>query len=277
MVGAGITGPGINCSVAMGKWPTVFQAEIFAILECVEICLKRNYRHANICIFSDSQAALNALKSMTYTSKLVWECYKQLQQLSCRNKVNLYWVPGHCGIEGNEKADQLAKLGSSQQFIGPEPFIGLSPANLKMELKNWEESKVQSIWNNTSTARQSKRFIKPNALNTQRLLNLSKKDLCTYTGLITGHCPSKHHLKIIGKLSDDRCRFCNLESESSEHLLCDCAALFNKRCRFLDKGLTVPDEIWTIPPNKVINFIRSAIPCWDNADVHDEDHSTNSG
>lgn len=31
MVGAGITGPGIKISVSMGKWPTVFQAEVYAI------------------------------------------------------------------------------------------------------------------------------------------------------------------------------------------------------------------------------------------------------
>lgn len=203
MVGAGVTGPGINFSVSMGKWPTVFQAEIYAIIECVKICLKRNYKNANICICSDSQAALNALKSKTYTSKLVWECVELLQQLSCRNKVNLYWVPGHCGIEGNEKADQLAKIGSSMQFIGPEPFFGISPCSLKMEFKNWVETKVQHNWKNTLNARQSKRFIKPNAFHTQKLLNLSKQDLHTYTGLMTGHCPSKYHLKTIGKLQED--------------------------------------------------------------------------
>lgn len=32
-LGAGITGPGINSFVQIGKWPTVFQAVIYAILE----------------------------------------------------------------------------------------------------------------------------------------------------------------------------------------------------------------------------------------------------
>lgn len=94
-VGAGVTGPGIEISVPMGRWPTVFQAEIQAILECSIICLRRNYKSSNICVMSDSQAALNALKSATCTSKLVWECVQSLQKLSCHNQVNLYWVPGH--------------------------------------------------------------------------------------------------------------------------------------------------------------------------------------
>jgi len=87
--GAGITGPGIDITITMGQWPTVFQAEIHAILTCTNICLTRKYRHANICIFSDSQAALNALKAYTCQSKLVWECILALKQLATTNNVNL--------------------------------------------------------------------------------------------------------------------------------------------------------------------------------------------
>ena len=273
-VGAGITGPGVNLAIAMGKWPTVFQAEIYAILECSAICLKRKYRNANICIFSDSQAALNALKSVTCTSKLVWDCGKMLQQLATNNNVNLYWVPGHCGIEGNEKADELARLGSAMKFVGPEPFCGVSTSSLKTILKEWEKSQVQSNWNSTTIARHAKRFVNPNAQITQKLLSLSKKDLKTYTGLVTGHCPCGYYLKLIGRLDDDRCRFCLLEIENAQHLLCECVAIFNKRRKFLDKGLLEPWEIWVCSPFKVLNFIRNIIPCWDIACHQDNSYSS---
>ncbi|XP_062716992.1 retrovirus-related Pol polyprotein from type-1 retrotransposable element R1 isoform X2 [Aedes albopictus] len=263
LVGAGIFGPGVNVSLPLGRWPTVFQAEVYAILECADICLKRRYRNANICICSDSKAALNALKSKVYTSKLVLECSKLLQQLSCRNKVNLYWVPGHRGIEGNEKADQLAKQGSSTQFIGPEPFFGLAPSALKMKFKILEEFKIKHNWMNITDSRQSKRFITPDAINTLRLIDLNKNDLSTYTGLITGHCPCKYYLKLIGKLQEDKCRFCKLETETSEHLLCECVALYHKRCRFLERGLMGPQEIWASHPKHVLSFIRNAVPDWD--------------
>lgn len=263
-VGAGVTGPGINIAVSMGGWPTVFQAEIQAILECTTICLARKYKHANICIFSDSQAALNALKSFTCTSKLVWECIQLLQQLSNKNTVNLYWVPGHCGVDGNEKADELARLGSSKCLLGPEPFCGVSSCSIKMELRNWEKSMIGLNWNNTIIARQAKKFVQPNASNTKKLLSLSKKDLCTYIGLITGHCPAKYHLRLIKKVDDDICRFCNEEIETSEHLLCNCAALFNRRAKFFDKRLLQPSEIWISSPIKVVRFIRHVIPDWDN-------------
>lgn len=74
----------------MGKWPTVFSVEIQAILECCNVCLRIIYRHSNIYIMSDSQAALNALKSAKCTSKRIWECVPSLQKLACRNHVNLF-------------------------------------------------------------------------------------------------------------------------------------------------------------------------------------------
>ena len=37
----------------------------------------------------------------------------------------ILWVPGHSGVDGNEKADELARAGSDSEFIGPEPAIGI--------------------------------------------------------------------------------------------------------------------------------------------------------
>ena len=261
--GAGFTGPGISNFFPMGHWPTVFQAEIYAIIECTNTCLERNYRHANICIFCDSQAALKALNSPFCHSKLVWECILSLRKLAMKNQVNLYWVPGHCGIEGNEKADLLARQGSSTNFVGPEPFCGISPSALKAELGEWEKATIKANWDVISGLRQSKRFIEPNREKSLVLLRLNKKDLRTFTGLITGHCPSKYHLKKIGKLDDDKCRLCGIESETSEHLLCECRVLIQRRLRIFGKGHIEPTEIWRESPGEVINFIRSALPNWD--------------
>jgi ribonuclease HI len=40
-----------------------------------------------------------------------------LIQLAEHNTVQLIWVPGHEGIDGNETADQLARKGSENPFI----------------------------------------------------------------------------------------------------------------------------------------------------------------
>lgn len=260
--GAGITGPGVNVSIPMGRWTTVFLAEIYAILECASICLRRKYRHARICVFSDSQAALNALKSYTCQSKLVWECIQVLKQLAMNNQVSLYWVPGHCGIEKNEKADFLARRGSNTQFLGPEPFCGVSKCVIQMEIKKWERNMIQSNWIGTNTSRQSKLFITPNKQITEKLLNLNKKSFCIVIGLFTGHCPARYHLKKMGRSPTDICRFCDCEIETSQHLLCECSALFAQRRQYFNKGILSPFEIWQGNPNKVVEFILRIIPDW---------------
>ena len=84
---------------------------------------------------TDSQAAIKALSACTTTSQLVWECRRKLDVLSKRNKVTLVWVPGHVGISGNEKADQLAKEGAATSFVGPEPFCGVENSLVRQRIK----------------------------------------------------------------------------------------------------------------------------------------------
>jgi hypothetical protein len=35
------------------------------------------------------------------------------------NKVTLYWIPGHSGLRGNDKADKLAKAATRPESAGP--------------------------------------------------------------------------------------------------------------------------------------------------------------
>jgi ribonuclease HI len=56
---------------------------------------------------------------------LVWNCFQLLLELAEQNKVKLIWMPGHSSVEGNEKADQLAKLGADEPLLGPELFVQL--------------------------------------------------------------------------------------------------------------------------------------------------------
>jgi ribonuclease HI len=108
--GAGVFGftPKTNISLSLGTYATVFQAEVSAILTCKNLCEKR-YSGRHILIHTDSQAALMVLNSHQVNSRLVWECIQALVKLSTQNHMELCWVPGHRGIEGNEEADKLEK------------------------------------------------------------------------------------------------------------------------------------------------------------------------
>jgi ribonuclease HI len=75
------------------------------------------------------------LQAAKTTSPLVQQCPQVLNDISTRHAVGLYWVPGHAGVRGNKIANKLAKSGSVQRFVGPEPFLGVSRQNIRRKMK----------------------------------------------------------------------------------------------------------------------------------------------
>ena len=69
-----------------------------------------------IVVCTDSQAALSALRSgpaeqRSSLNRDVWDALISLAGAEHR-RIRLQWVPSHCGLRGNEKADALAKAAS---------------------------------------------------------------------------------------------------------------------------------------------------------------------
>jgi ribonuclease HI len=90
---------------------------VYAIKACTVENLDRHYKNRNIYILSDSQAAIKALDNYKINSELVQGGHESIVKLAKQKRVQLIWMPGHEGIEGNETANQLAKLGSEYLLI----------------------------------------------------------------------------------------------------------------------------------------------------------------
>jgi len=157
--GVGIMGPNTRYHEPMGKGPSIFQAEVYAIDRCVQFNLDRKYRQKRIVIMSDSQAAIRALDSFSISSKMVWECRAKLDELSECNIVTLRWVPGHTGVKGNEEADKLAKRESAETSVGPEPFCGIGMNTIRKELRTQEEKEKCEHWKNLPGMMQSRTLL----------------------------------------------------------------------------------------------------------------------
>jgi hypothetical protein len=71
------------------------------------------------------------------------------------NSVQLLWVLGHKGAEGNETADQLAKRSLLHPFIGPEPACGISDTVTGRVFMDWVHREHQeyngSLFQNKGT------------------------------------------------------------------------------------------------------------------------------
>ena len=214
--GAGVIGPRKMYFEPMGRYTSIFQAEIYAIDKCASFNLQRNYRGQNIAILTDSQAAIKALRSNQVNSKLVWECLERLNTLGSSNKVWILWVPGHAGLEGNEAADELAKKGAGMPLHGPEPFCGIGNGFMAMNLRNEEKRLRELYWAGLPGMEQSRVLIGGyEPMRTKDCLNLTKKNLRIIVGILTGHCRLNYHLGKLGISTDTACRCCEEEDETS--------------------------------------------------------------
>jgi len=150
--------PNRSFSFSLGKFATVFQTKIYAILQCACENIRRAYKNKQNLIFSDSQAALKALSSPEVTSGPVAECLDALLALASLNEVTLIWVPGHSGILGNEAADKLARQVSTMPLLGPELALGIPKCSAREAIKNWTEHQHYSAWRELPGHRHGKVF-----------------------------------------------------------------------------------------------------------------------
>ena len=73
--------------------------------------------------------------------------------------IKLAWVPDHSNIEGNDIADSLARKGSSNSFVGPEPYIGVPWSTIKSCIDKWLYDKRVEFWNDYPGLEHAKAFM----------------------------------------------------------------------------------------------------------------------
>ena len=163
-------------AVATGKYCNNYLAEA-AALGHAATALRENIADARdkVVIFTDAKSVLTALKSQ-HSSDLS-DLSDQLEGLNqSYQKVVIQWVPAHCQIRGNEKADKLAKQGGALQQEDTGSTYEVAKSYIKCHLSSkWEKDH-------------------PSHLKGDAYHQLPRQAQVTILRLRTGHNRLKHHM-----------------------------------------------------------------------------------
>ena len=111
----------ITINEESGKMPshcTVYHAELRVVTEAAKHLKDVNIINKNIHFLTDSISAIQAISSHIVNSKTVDSTINNLNELAKNNnKIYISWVAGHSGYDGNEGADELAKIGTELTYI----------------------------------------------------------------------------------------------------------------------------------------------------------------
>ena len=126
-----------------------------------------------------------------------------------------------------------------------------------MEFRLWLEQKMRTEWPIKTNMVHSKEIMpKIDKKRIKEYLHLSRNDERLTTRFVTGHGAFKKHLFNLKISSEDRCRLCKDEKETSRHLLSECDALAVRRFNLFRKSELELVELANVPFRDLIKFVR---------------------
>ena len=236
----------INLYGPCGKNCNNYEAELIAIMKTIQDLDNRFSEKStlptDLVIFTDSQSALEDIANFkSKPSKLIEELLQICHNASSTHgtKIYLQWIPGHCGIFGNEKADKLAKQGSQM----PQTDEKTSYSTAKTIAKKHSKKTWKSQWIQNETGRTL--FMHQPAPNPRDPINqLERKHQCNIFRLRTGHSMLNMHRNRLDPLAPPHCRHCNYPYETVEHHLLYCGRLSMLRGNLLPKNPSITNCLY---------------------------------
>jgi hypothetical protein len=159
----------------------------------------------------------------------------------------------------NEEADKLARQASATLPLSPEQALGIPKCLAREAIKNWTELEHFNTWTHLPGCKHNKLFIgRPCKKRAADLLKLDRHQLKLSVAILTGHAPVRGHLRTIGLFErDPSCRFCGMETETVQHLVCRREALSRQRYNVFGELILEPKDLSTATVRDLCLFIRN--------------------
>lgn len=205
---------------------SVFNAELYAINKAINII---SPRFRNIIICSDSLSALQALEDIYSSHAIVTDIFTKLAELRLRGtQVGFCWVPGHVGIEGNERVDAAAKEACDQPPFTKRIVSGDFVCFIKQFLRNeWQDE-----WR--ATVDNKLRHIKDTVLPWDSSSRKNRREEVVLCRLRLGHSHVTHAY-LMSSSGAPMCERCDCRL-TVRHILVDCVRYAALRRRFKIEG-----------------------------------------
>ena len=186
-------------------------------------------------IFTDSLSAIEALRSMKtvkHSPYFLGKIRELLSALTEQNyKVTLVWVPSHCAIPGNERADSLAKVGAIEGEIYDRPIAYNEYFSILRQstLTGW-----QSSWDADDLGRWLHSIVpKVSTKAWFKGLDVSRDFIRVMSRLMSNHYTLNSHLFRI-KLAESNHCVCGDGYHDIEHVIWSCSEYCGVRSQLSD-------------------------------------------
>ena len=232
----------------LGKGQIVYNGELEGITRAFEYAADVATPGQEIRIHADNQAAIHRLKGPSDNPGQAWQlrCFKAARRIMSKNAtVSLHWVPGHEDIEGNERADQLAKAAAIMHPTSNLTSLALTGIKIK-DITHQEWIKVLQQYKDTAVKKNPNTYASKFRWRIRKRLSIpvgTKRELAsTFYQLKMGHGYMKAYLARIGKSDSSRCSCGAIQT--ADHLLLSCKWYRQERRRLKE---TLEEDNITLP------------------------------
>ena len=207
---------------------SIFTAEAIAIFRSLQYVKTSKFR--KFILFSDSLSLIQTIESQNSRNSIVISILKLIAEINELDKIILFcWIPSHCGIPGNERADRAAKDALNQDitpmlipFVDKIPFIKLAIR------QSWQQD-----WDNEINNKLHK--IKPQ-LGSPLIVNSCRKDQVVLNRIRIGHSRLSHSFLMEQRNgARPRCHYCHANKPLTvRHVMIKCPHFNATRLKYFN-------------------------------------------